>query len=217
MKGQFLGLPLAREGVRFIVPVFALSLFSFAMGWNCVGSIFLGLTIFVTAFFRDPDRKILQVDRGVISPADGKVVEIVEVDDDPVYGKTKGIRVSIFLNVFNVHVNRSPVSGKVLKVAYNKGKFINAAHEKASLDNEQNAVLIETPGGKKVLVKQIAGLIARRILCWSKEGDQLASGERFGLIRFGSRTDIFFPEGSEISVQVGDKVKGGLHLIGKTG
>jgi phosphatidylserine decarboxylase len=215
MKGNFFGLPLAREGVRFIIPVLLLSLFSFSMGWLCVGTIFSALTIFIICFFRDPERKILEIAGGVISPADGKVVEIKEVKSDPLCPIGEAIRVSIFLNVFNVHVNRAPVAGRVRKIVYNKGRFLNAADEKASLDNEQNALMIETSEGKKIVVKQIAGLIARRIVCWVKEGDGVVKGERFGLIRFGSRTDIFLPKGSQVTVKVGDKVKGGINLIGK--
>ena len=214
MKGQFLGLPFAIEGVRFALPLLIACGIFFPLGWKYPGLVTLALAIFVICFFRDPERIIPDIPGSVLSPADGKVVEIKTISDEPLYGKGETVRVSIFLNVFNVHINRAPVAGKIIKVAYNKGKFLNAANEKASLDNEQNAILIETDTGTRVLVKQIAGLIARRIVCWSGEGDQVSQGERFGLIRFGSRADIFLPKGSEVSVKVGDKVKGGIHVIG---
>ncbi|MEE8260020.1 MAG: phosphatidylserine decarboxylase, partial [Nitrospinaceae bacterium] len=122
-------------------------------------------------------------------------------------------RVSIFLNVFNVHVQRTPVAGRIEQIKYNKGKFLNAASHKASLDNEQNSMIIHT-GQEKVLVKQIAGLIARRIVCWAKEGDNCNLGQRFGLIRFGSRVDLFLPLNAEIKVSLGDHVAGGSSIIG---
>jgi len=122
-------------------------------------------------------------------------------------------RISIFLNVFNVHVNRVPIAGKILATRYNKGKFLNASSHKASLDNEQSAILLNN-GHVTILVKQIAGLIARRIVCWAQKGDDYKKGQRFGLIRFGSRVDIFLPEGTEIKVSVGDIVSGGNSIIG---
>ena len=123
------------------------------------------------------------------------------------------MRISIFLNVFNVHVNRIPIAGKIEATRFNKGKFLNAANHKASLDNEQTAILLNN-GNIKILVKQIAGLIARRIVCYAKEGEEYQLGERFGLIRFGSRTDIFVPEGTEIKVKEGEIVSGGSSIIG---
>ncbi len=122
-------------------------------------------------------------------------------------------RVAVFMNVFNVHVQRTPVAGEVEAVRYNKGKFLNAASHKASLDNEQNAMVVHT-GKHKVLVKQIAGLIARRIVCWAQKGDRLEQGERFGLIRFGSRVDLFLPKGARMDVKIGDHVKGACSVIG---
>ena len=147
----------------------------------------------------------------MVSPADGKVVEIVE-EDDPLLEGTH-TRVSIFLNVFNVHVNRVPIAGMIEKVRYNPGKFFNAASHKASLDNEQNSLLIQS-GKHQILVKQIAGLIARRIVCWASEGDRYTLGQRFGLIRFGSRADLFLPAGTRLEVAIGDKVHGGSSVIG---
>lgn len=212
MKGKFLFLPIAREGVRFILPLLILTAVFYYRGWLIPATILLILSIFVIAFFRDPERVPPKVEGGIVSPADGKVVGIVEVEDALYNGKA--VRVSIFLNIFNVHVNRVPVTGQVVDLVYNKGKFLNAANDKASLDNEQNSLLIETSKGGRVVVRQIAGLIARRIVCWVNKGEFVSRGERFGLIRFGSRTDIFLPIGTEILVRVGDKVKGGRDLIG---
>ena len=203
--------PIASEGYIFIVP---LALLSAGFAWAelpwVAGVWFLGF-LFVTNFFRDPERVIPEGDGVVVSPADGKVVEIVEESDPLLEGSFT--RVSIFLNVFDVHVNRVPIAGTIEKVRYNPGKFFNAASHKASLDNEQNTLLIQ--GGKhKLLVKQIAGLIARRIVCWANEGDHYTLGQRFGLIRFGSRADLFLPEGTRLEVAVGDKVHGGSSVIG---
>ncbi|MDH5458484.1 MAG: phosphatidylserine decarboxylase family protein, partial [Nitrospinota bacterium] len=161
--------------------------------------------------FRDPDRDIPNEEGVIVSPGDGKIVEIIE-EKDPMLDEPYR-RVSIFLNVFNVHVQRIPVGGRIGQVKYNKGKFLNAASHKASLENEQNAMIIDT-GKQKVLVKQIAGLIARRIVCWAKEGDNYSLGQRYGLIRFGSRVDLFLPLSAEVKVSLGDHVSGGSSIIG---
>ncbi len=204
-------IPIASDGYRFIIPlviltvVLALSPLIWLAGASGL------LLLFVLNFFRDPDRTIPNEERVIVSPGDGKVVEIVEEKDallDEPYQ-----RISIFLNVFNVHVQRTPVAGRIEQIKYNKGKFLNAASHKASLDNEQNALIIHT-GQEKVLVKQIAGLIARRIVCWAKEGDNYNLGQRFGLIRFGSRVDLFLPLNAEIKVSLGDHVSGGSSIIG---
>ena len=147
----------------------------------------------------------------MIAPADGLVLPIVEVDE-PTFLHGKALRISIFMNVFNVHVNRYPVDGTVQHVHYNPGKFINAARDKASLENEQMSVGIATPT-HKVLVRQIAGLIARRIITYSRVGDSTGQGDRFGLIRFGSRVDVFVPVGTTINVQAGQKTTAGTTVI----
>ncbi|QPJ63152.1 MAG: phosphatidylserine decarboxylase family protein [Candidatus Nitronauta litoralis] len=205
-------IPIAGDGYRFILPLLAVTVLFFWLNWIIpAGLSFLAL-LFVVNFFRDPERQIPTEPGLVVSPADGKVVEIQD-DTDPLLTQPS-VRISVFLNVFNVHVNRVPVPGRILAIRYNKGKFLNAASHKASLDNEQNALLIET-GPHSVLVKQIAGLIARRIVCWVREGQTMETGERFGLIRFGSRTDIFLPADSKIDVKIGDHVKGGSSILGK--
>ena len=204
-------IPIANEGYMFILPLAVLTGACWALSWFWATGLFGGLFLFVTWFFRDPERSIPEDPKSIVSPGDGKVVEIVP-EKDPLLEESY-TRISIFLNVFNVHVNRVPISGKIQATRYNPGKFLNAASHKASLDNEQSAILLNN-GHVTILVKQIAGLIARRIVCWAKEGDEYERGQRFGLIRFGSRVDIFVPEGTEIKVAVGDIVSGGSSIIG---
>lgn len=172
-----------------------------------------GLTAFVMYFFRNPERVVPQEAGAVICPADGRVIQKKTVMEDKYLG-AEAIKVSIFMNVFNVHVNRSPYKGKVVDVDYIPGRFINASFDKASELNERNAVVIETEEGKKLLFIQIAGLVARRIVCYVEPGDSLERGERFGLIRFGSRVDVYFPPDSDINVKIGDKVVAGETVLG---
>lgn len=167
-------------------------------------------TLFSAYFFRDPERVVPTGPGLIVSPADGKVIEIVEENNAYMGGKAR--RISIFLNVFNVHINRMPCAGTVEHVQYFPGKFLAAWNEKASLDNEQTQIGINC-GGYKIFVKQIAGLIARRIVCRAQEGTAYQRGERFGLIKFGSRTDLFLPLEAEVHVQVGDKVAGASTVI----
>jgi phosphatidylserine decarboxylase len=165
----------------------------------------------VAYFFRDPERSGERGEQIVIAPADGKVVQISEVDE-PAFLREKALRVSIFMNVFNVHVNRYPVSGVVRYVQYNPGKFLNAATEKSSLENEQMSVGIES-GSNRVLVRQIAGLIARRIVTYSRDGERVTQGQRMGIIRFGSRVDVFVPVSARPRVKVGDVTFAGVTVI----
>ena len=204
--------PIAKEGFIFIIPLAFLAAVFYSLGYIWLAGLFEGLFIFCIWFFRDPERTIPVEPNAIVSPADGKVVEIVKENDELLPNKNY-IRISIFLNVFNVHVNRIPIAGKIEAKRYNKGKFLNAANHKASLDNEQTAILLNN-GTTQILVKQIAGLIARRIICYANKGDKYNIGDRFGLIRFGSRTDIFVPEGTEIKVKEGDKVSGASSIIG---
>ena len=206
------GIPVASEGWPFIVPLAIATALLFALGWKNTGAGTLVLTLFVLFFFRDPERQVPEGKGIVVSPADGKVIVIKDIYE-PTYLKRDVKQISIFLSVFNVHVNRAPVEGTVELVKYNPGKFHVASVDKASLDNEQTAMVIAN-GKDKVLVKQIAGLIARRIVCYAKAGDAIARGERYGLIRFGSRTDIFLPKDAEITVKLGDRVKGARDIIG---
>jgi phosphatidylserine decarboxylase len=208
----------AREGLLFIAIAALVAAGTFALALNrrswplwLLAFLLTVIALWVAYFFRDPERSGPRGDRVVIAPADGKVVLIQEVDE-PAFmgGRTK--RISIFMNVFNVHVNRYPVSGTVRYVKYNPGKFLNAAVEKSSMENEQMSVGIET-GGVRVLVRQIAGLIARRIVTYSKEGDQVEQAQRMGLIRFGSRVDVFLPVDAVVRAKIGDMTIAGTSVI----
>jgi phosphatidylserine decarboxylase len=209
----------AREGWAFIIGSFVIAaavVITAAMrrSWPLwlLGFALLIIAIWVASFFRDPERAAAEEgDRIVISPADGKVVLITEVDE-PTFIKGRARRVSVFMNVFNVHVNRYPVSGTVQYVQATPGKFMNAIAENASLENEQTSVGIEA-GSNRILVRQIAGLIARRIHTYSKVGDQAKKGDRMGMIRFGSRVDVFLPLDATLRVKVGDISYAGVTVL----
>ena len=205
--------PIAIEGLPFAIPLLVLSILLWYFGVRYPACFFTLLTIFVLWFFRNPERVAPQDLSAVISPADGKIIVAEEVNEDR-YLKEKALKISVFMNVFNVHVNRVPYSGKVQDVIYNKGKFISANMDKASMDNEQNAVILDIGSGKKIMFVQIAGLIARRIVCYLKPGDTVEKGKRMGLIRFGSRVDVYLPAGSTLNVRIGDKVVAGETVMG---
>ena len=205
-------IPIAKDGYMFIIPLVVFTWGACTLSWFWAAGFIGGLLLFVTWFFRDPERVIPEDPNAIVSPGDGRIVEIVP-EKDPLLEKDGYTRISIFLNVFNVHVNRVPIAGKIQAYRYNKGKFLNASSHKASMDNEQSAILLNN-GHVTILVKQIAGLIARRIVCLAKEGDEFQRGQRYGLIRFGSRMDVFVPEGTEIKVAIGDIVSGGSSIIG---
>jgi phosphatidylserine decarboxylase len=194
---------IAREGWPFLA--ISLILAIAATIWCATWSIPLWIiTLFVLQFFRDPAREIPQAAGAVLSPADGRIVK-VERRQDP-YAQREAIMVSVFMNVFNVHSNRSPADGRIEQVQYFPGKFVNADLDKASTENERNAVVIKTTDGHTVTFVQVAGLIARRILCYVKAGDVLKRGERYGFIRFGSRVDVYLPLNANVKVSIGDKV-----------
>lgn len=208
----------AREGLPFMwaAALIALSVGAAAFRWPkpllmTAALLCVLLAAWVGYFFRDPDRHGERGPGLVIAPADGKVVQVVEVDE-PAFMHGRAIRIAIFMNVFSVHVNRYPVSGRVSYTHYNPGKFLNAAVDKASLENEQSSVGIES-GAHRVLVRQIAGLIARRIVTYSRLGDQAEQGARFGIIRFGSRVDVYLPVGSTPRVRVGEHTSAGATVI----
>jgi len=194
---------IAREGWPFLAIALALAIG--ATVWCPVWSIPVWIiALFVLQFFRDPPREIPQDAGAVLSPCDGRVIK-VERTQDP-YGQREAILISVFMNVFNVHSNRSPVDGKIEQVQYFPGKFVNADLDKASSENERNAVVIKTNEGQTVTFVQVAGLIARRILCYVKAGDVLSRGQRYGFIRFGSRVDVYLPLDASVKVSIGDKV-----------
>lgn len=194
---------IAREGWPFLAIVLAVAIA--ATFWCAAWSIPLWIiALFVLQFFRDPPRDIPQDAGAVLSPADGRVIKVERITDP--YGKRDAILISVFMNVFNVHSNRSPVDGKIEQVQYFPGKFVNADLDKASLENERNAIVLKTPLGQTVTFVQVAGLIARRILCYVKAGDVLTRGQRYGFIRFGSRVDVYLPLDAQVKVSIGDKV-----------
>jgi phosphatidylserine decarboxylase len=210
----------AREGLTFIViaVVIAVAAFLAALtkrSWPLWLLAFLltVVALWVAYYFRDPQRVGERGDQLVIAPADGKVVMITEVDE-PAFMKQRAVRISIFMNVFNVHVNRYPVSGRVEFVEHKAGKFLNAAAENASLENEQASIGIAS-GSNLVLVRQIAGLIARRIVTDAAQGDSVRQGERMGLIRFGSRVDLFLPLNAKVRAKVGDVTFAGVTVVGE--
>jgi phosphatidylserine decarboxylase len=206
--------PVHPEGRRFIAIFAVLTLILFWI-WEPLGWLGVVLTVWCAYFFRDPPR-VTPVREGlVISPADG-VVQMIQSAVPPAelgLDAAPRLRVSVFMNVFDVHVNRAPLDGRVERVAYRPGKFLNASLDKASEDNERNALRISTPDGRQVVVVQIAGLVARRILCWVFEGRQVRAGERFGMIRFGSRVDVYLDEGMTCLVAVGQRMIAGETVI----
>ena len=207
---------IAKEGWLFIIISFFIS--AYVSYVNAIASIpFWIISIFIIQFFRDPPRKISTKKNVVVSGADGKVIAIDETIDP--YQKKKSIKVSVFMNVFNVHSNKAPIDGIILKKIYFSGKFLNAALSKASLENERCAIIIQAKKNPKQTITcvQIAGLIARRILCYKKTGDSVSRGERYGFIKFGSRVDLYLPLKTSIRVQVGQKVKNGESIIAELG
>ncbi|TDJ52843.1 MAG: phosphatidylserine decarboxylase family protein [Gemmatimonadetes bacterium] len=203
---------IAPEGYPFIAVAWAILLVLAAGGWWIGALIWLPVAVWVVAFFRDPQREGPRGDEFLIAPADGKVVSVLHSIDEPDFHGQSVARVAIFMNVFNVHVNRYPASGTVTYRHDNPGRFFNAASEKASLENEQNSIGLETPRGK-ILVRQIAGLVARRIVTDDAEGARVTQGQRMGLIRFGSRVDLFIPQSAKILVSVGDRTKAGETVV----
>jgi len=208
----------AREGIPFIVIAWVLTIGAYALGvarhsigWHIAVVPLLLIAMWVVYFFRDPERTGERGENLVVSPADGLVVLITDVQESSFIAGTT-TRISIFMNVFDVHVNRYPVNGTVRYLHYNKGLFLHAAHEKASLDNEQMSVGIES-GSRKILVRQIAGLVARRIVNYAKQGDAATQGTRMGIIRFGSRVDVFIPPGSAVRVKVGERTVAGTTVL----
>ncbi|BCA56122.1 Phosphatidylserine decarboxylase proenzyme [Nitrospira sp. KM1] len=213
MADRAVGVPFAKEGFPFIGVGVGVTLAFGWQGWTTATFVSAGVTLFVSWFFRNPARVIPTGSGLVVAPGDGKVIAIEE-EFEPRYLKDRSVRVTIFLNVFDVHINRIPCDGVIEQVQYQPGLFLVASKPAATLKNEQNAVMIKTAQGAKVLCVQVAGLIARRIVCWVSPLDRAICGERFGLIRFGSRMDTFVPVGTSLKVKVGDRVKGGETILG---
>jgi phosphatidylserine decarboxylase len=205
--------PIVRDGWLYILVPAIVTAACFYLRWTWAGGAMLVVTALMVNFFRDPERKIPDGPGVIVSPADGKVVQILDKPVNSPLGE-KSRQISIFLSVFDVHVNRAPMAGTVQEVLYNEGKFLAAWNDKASLDNERNRATIDD-GGFRVAFTQIAGAIARRIVFTKKAGDRVERGERVGMIKFGSRVDIFLPPDVTLAVKVGDRVKGGSSVIGR--
>lgn len=201
---------MVREAYKFAVPPLVLGMACFVFGWKWPGAILVILALFVFYFFRDPERVIPSDPGVVVSPADGRVVEVVDEE----FESKPGHRISIFLSIWDVHVQRAPVAGRIAQVLYRRGKFYGAYRAAASRQNEQNVIYLDTPKGTLVF-KQIAGAIARRVLCWKEVGDVVAIGERVGMIRFGSRVDLWLPMEAEVIARRGQFAKGGETVLAK--
>ena len=207
--------PMHPEGRKFI-SIFVLITFILFLIWELLGWIGVGLTIWCYYFFRDPERVTPKKEGLIISPADG-IVSLIEKAVPPAelgMADEALTRVSVFMSVFNCHVNRAPIAGQITEIAYRPGKFFNASLDKASVDNERNSLSIKMDDGRQIAVVQIAGLVARRIMCFSAKGDKIQTGERFGLIRFGSRLDVYLPDGTDPMVQLGQTMIAGETVIG---
>jgi phosphatidylserine decarboxylase len=199
---------MVKEGYWIGLPPLALGVAAYLLHWYILAALVVFFALFTFYFFRNPERTIPSEAGAIVSPGDGRVVV---VKDEAFEGKP-GKRISIFLAVWNVHVNRSPAAGTITKMDYRPGKFLAAMMERASLENEQNVFRLQTDAGEMIF-KQIAGLIARRVVSWKKAGDVVARGERIGLVRFGSRVDVWVPKEAEIRVKLGDNVKGGSSVL----
>jgi phosphatidylserine decarboxylase len=201
---------MVKDGYKFVFPLLCAGMAAAAFGWKVTAALLLLLCAGVAFFFRDPERLPPAEPGVVVSPADGR---IMEVTDEILEGRP-GRRISIFLSIWDVHVNRSPMAGRFREVEYRRGRFYNAMRSRASVENEQNIIHLQTERGEMVF-KQIAGAIARRVVCWKAPGDSVKLGERIGLIRFGSRTDVWLPQGAEILARPGQHVSGGVSVLAR--
>jgi phosphatidylserine decarboxylase len=206
--------PIAREGIPFVLIGAALTLLLFHVDLRYGAVLFGLLTLFTLYFFRDPKRITEPQENAVLAPADGRVISVREIDGDKNPLGAPAVKASIFMSVFNVHVNRIPVKGTIRKIDYRPGKFFAANRDEASEQNESNRILLETPDSRRIVLIQIAGCIARRIVWWVREQESVLAGQRFGLIRFGSRVDLYLPFGSRVVIEPHQRVKAGETVIG---
>lgn len=207
-------LPVAREGIPFIVTGIVLTSILFILNWNLLAIAMVVFTLFIIYFFRDPERPQINDELAILTPADGKIISIEKINNGDNHFRDTAIKVSIFMSLLNAHINRIPIRGKITDLSYCPGRFFSANRDKASLYNEHNILTLETNNKSKVTFVQIAGIIARRISCWVNKGDYVETGQRFGLIRFGSRLEVYLPPDSTITVEKGGKVKAGQTVIG---
>jgi phosphatidylserine decarboxylase len=218
MRNQ--NIPIAAEGFPFIFAAAAMTAVLSAIATGTGSLLLFGfaaftlvLTLFIIFFFRNPHRSVVSADNEVIAPADGVVIFLGDAREDHLGQEMT--KISIFMSVFNVHINRVPISGKLVDNYYVKGSFLDVRDQRATFENERNAIVIETLQGLKIVVVQVAGLIARRIVCYPRVGEMLLKGQRYGLIRFGSRLDVYLPKGSSTAVRMGEKTVGGVTVLGK--
>ena len=205
---------MAREGIPFIVTGVVILCVFVSLGNALLIVVSALFSLFVTAFFRDPSREADASGNAILTPADGRIIGIEQVEDRQSPLGRPTVKISIFMSIFNVHVNRVPASGQIREIIYRPGRFFSANLSKASEENEANRIVLQTDTGHLVVFVQIAGLIARRIVCWVREDDNVKAGQRFGLIRFGSRVDLYLPDSTQIGVQPRQKVKAGKTILG---
>lgn len=218
MRNQ--NIPIAAEGFPFVFGAALLTVLTFGLATEfqslllrVLTGIFLATTLFVVYFFRNPHRSTRSADNEVLAPADGRVI-FLGLATEPHLG-VEMAKISIFMSVFNVHINRAPLSGKIVDNFYVKGKFLDVRDQRATFENERNGLVVETLEGLKIVVVQVAGLIARRIVCYPRVGQMMQKGERYGLIRFGSRLDVYLPATAEIPVRMGEKTVAGVTVLGR--
>lgn len=204
--------PIALEGLPFIGAAAFLTVVLALLTWRAPAVIMLAVTLFIVYFFRNPQRISPPDDNAVVAPADGKIIFIGQVFEEHLQAET--LKISIFMSVFNVHVNRAPLSSRVVDTFYIRGKFLDVRDERATFENEQLGIILENSRGHRIVCVQVAGLIARRIVCYLKSGDCINLGEIYGLIRFGSRLDVYLPVGTDVRVKIGDKTAAGETILG---
>ena len=204
--------PIAVEGYPFVAGAAFITVVSALLAWKLLAVVGLCVTLFIAFFFRNPERIPPEDAHAVLAPADGVVIYLGDSHEEHLGADM--LKISIFMSVFNVHINRVPISGRVVNTFYKRGKFLDVRDERATFENEQSGMVMEAEGGARLVVVQVAGLIARRIVCYAEKGDQLTRGARYGLIRFGSRLDVYLPKGTEPRVAVGTKTVAGETILG---
>jgi phosphatidylserine decarboxylase len=204
--------PIAAEGYPFIALAVFINVVLALLSWKIPAIFVFCLTLFIVFFFRNPERIVPEGEHMVVAPADGVVIYLGPAHEEHLDAEM--LKISIFMSVFNVHINRSPLSGRVVDTFYKSGKFLDVRDKRASFENEQSGLVVETGEGARIVVVQVAGLIARRIVCYAHKGDMLTRGTRYGLIRFGSRLDVYLPKGSDLRVALGDKTVAGETILG---
>ena len=204
--------PIAVEGYPFIVLAGFVTMFFALLSWKILAVIAFILTLFITYFFRNPERTLPEDENAVVAPADGVIIYLGPSSEEHVMAEMT--KISIFMSVFNVHINRAPISGLIVETFYNRGKFMDVRDERATFENERSGLVLENARGTRIVVVQVAGLIARRIICYLQKGDQAIRGKRYGLIRFGSRLDVYIPTNSDLRVKMGDKTVAGETILG---